>query len=85
MRITDESYVPVKPFANWLERCINIYGVSGTAEATGLNPRYIYTLRKGTYWSKGHRYGVYRVSIGVVDNALTNEGSTMLWELYDFC
>lgn len=36
----------------------------------------------GRYRKAGRWYPIKRVSLEVIDNALTYEGSTFLWEIY---
>ena len=68
------SRLPVEPFVLWLKETIPRYGNQEEFCATAeIGTRRVNELLSGRQT---------RVSLELVDRALTREGSSMLWELY---
>lgn len=67
-------FFPVEPFRDWLALAVQRHGSRlRAATETGMSERRLRAILGGEQ---------RRVTLDVVDRALANEGSTMLWELY---
>ena len=68
------TMVDAAPFAKWIKSRVPRYeSVNEFCSAASLNSRRVYEISHGRQ---------KKVSVDLVDRALTLEGSAMLWELY---
>ena len=67
------AYLDADPFYEWLVALKGKYGTMEAARRCGISDRHVRRAVAGEH---------SRVTLDLVDRALVNEGSTMLWELY---
>lgn len=79
---TDEM-LPLEPFQKWLEEKVIEYGeVKTLASLLQVHPDSIKRWRRGWDITEGKRTPLRGIPFGMVDWCLTNEGGTLMFELY---
>lgn len=83
-RSTDSDLIEIKPFQQWIESKIEVYGsIESFALAVDANVRSIHRWRSGKEIDKrGKERVIAMIPLHTVDVAITREGNTALWEIY---
>lgn len=83
-RAKDDELVPIKPFQEWIERRIEVYGcIEDFATAVHASPRSVHRWRTGRELGKNGKERVFnKIPLNTVDLAVTREGTYALWEIY---
>lgn len=89
-RQPEETYLPVEPFQQWIREKADWYAKLYPSEnnqtpgaLSGIGPLSLACHVTERTLRRVMEPATKNVTFSMVDKALTNEGSTMLWELYD--
>ena len=82
-RACAQDLVCIKPFQEWIEKCLKNYSIEEFALIVETSPRSIHRWRTGREIDKrGKQRIINEIPLHTVDTAITREGGNALWELY---